>query len=155
MAVTAEQLNIVWDEVTSKLDAYYNSLPVDVRNAINKAISDWQNFYFGQSGIWPEAEVERWRGILAKTQETLAAAIKPGAKTEPLPVAAKQAPKTVADATFYVQGQVEPAKIPEVVFPQFADMITLQTPRWLFPALIGVPALFILYKVSKSKKGRS
>lgn len=152
MAVTAEQLNIVWDEVTSKLDAYYNSLPIAVRNTVNKAISDWQDFYFGQSGIWAEPDVERWREILAKTQETLAAAIKPGAKAEPLPVATKQAQKTVADATFYVRGQVEPAKIPDVVFPHFADLITLQTPKWLFPVLIGVPSLFIMYHLTKRNK---
>lgn len=151
---TAEEMNTAWDIVTTKLDAYWNGIPVDIRNTINKAISDWQDFYFGESGIWSAEGMAKWSGILAKTQETLAASIKPEAKPEPVPVATTQAPKTDSDPIFYIQGQVESPPIPDVVFPSFTDLLELRTPNWLIPLLIGIPGLFILYQATKSKKGR-
>jgi hypothetical protein len=153
--ITAEKLNAEWDNLVANLDAYYNSMPANVSATLNKAVSDWQNFYYGFTDAWPEAELENWREIYRKSAATLQASVKQGAQAEATPVANKPAPKTDSDAVFYVRGQVEPIKIPDVVIPKFAEKLNLTSPKWLLPTLIAIPASAFLYKLLRKHRRKS
>ena len=76
VSVTAPQLNEKWDKLIDVFDGYYNSVtPTSVRQTINTAIADWQDFFFGNMDAWSETDLAKWRAIYSKTAETLAAAI--------------------------------------------------------------------------------
>lgn len=148
----ADALNKLWAELADAYDKYYDSVePVSVRDVIQKALSDWQDFYYGQMGIWPADGVVLWRGIYQKAVDTLAAAIPAGAKPQVPANATTQVSKTPSDEVFYVTGRVEPTVIRDVVVPTFESSFRLDSPWWLTLVVVGLPVSTYLFGRKKNR----
>lgn len=148
----ADGLNRLWVELADAYDLYYDSIePISVRDTIQKALSDWQDFYYGQMGIWPADGVVLWRGIYQKAVDTLAAAIPAGAVAKKPADATTQVSKTPSDEVFYVTGRVEPTVVRDVVIPTFESSFSLASPWWLTIAVVGLPVSAYLFGRKKRK----
>lgn len=152
IGIRAEDLDTLWNALISDFDAYYNSIsPTTVIPTINNAISGWQDFYFGNTGIWKPADIERWRGIYQKTAETLKASIPTGSKAELVPVAAAEVPKSETEQVFYIQGNAPPIIDNSVVVPSSPIELAFNSAKWFIPLLVTLPSAYVLYKLLKMR----
>lgn len=135
-----DELNTGWEALGRTFDAYYDILPTKVQSTVKAALSNWQDFYYGQNfgaDTYATADVNRWSSILTVATQTLKAAIPAGAKP-PAPVAGAPAKRAKSDGTvFQIFGRApsaEPTKLP----------------AWWWWAFGAVPALAILYLTRKT-----
>ncbi len=135
--MSAPELNSRFESLLETFDKFYASIPTGPRETINRAVTDWQDFYFGYLDEWPAAKLADWEIIHAKTADTLKASIPSGAKAEAIPVAAKQAAKSSTNTVFFVGGQNNSGDI----LPW-----DLALPKWWLLALPAIPAVWYLLR---------
>jgi hypothetical protein len=151
--IDADGLNKLWNELATAFDAYYDSIePPAIRDVVNKAIADWQNFYYaGLTGGWTADGMVLWRTVYQKTIQTLSAAIPAGAQPQ-AQVSAPAKPGKQTDDVFYISGRTEPSIIRDVVVPHFVSPINLSSPAWLGLLAIGLPVATYLFARKRSAR---
>ena len=77
-AEIANQLNDEWDEFGLEFDSFVYTMDPKARSAINKAITDWQDWYYGNFEEWPDPA--RWYYILEQAKAILAVELQKGIK---------------------------------------------------------------------------
>lgn len=153
--IDADGLNAMWNSLVPAFDAYYDSMPKEAQQTISKAISDWQDFYYGNMGQWDATGIVLWRHVYSKTAELLGASVPWGSEAKALPVATTQAKASSAgkDTVFYVTGK-PPAIIRDIQVPSFPSAVNLTSPWWYLAVLAAIPAAYIAANALGSRARR-
>lgn len=77
-AEIANQLNEEWDEFGMQFDSFAYTMSPKSKSAIQKAISDWQDWYYGNYDAWPDPA--NWYYALEQAKAILAVEIQRGIK---------------------------------------------------------------------------
>ena len=134
--MTAAELNAKWNALTLVFDKYYNVItPVTTRTTISKALSDWQDFFYGGENH-EAAKVATWEIIYNKAAETLAAVVKSTGVPVSAPVNLPGKPAEKLGVS-YIKGQN--------AFAGFV-MPDLRSPKWWWFALPMLPAVYLMFR---------
>lgn len=77
-AEIANQLNDEWDEFGMQFDSFAYTMAPKSKSAIQKAISDWQDWYYGNYDQWPDPA--SWYYALEQAKAILAVELQKGIK---------------------------------------------------------------------------
>lgn len=135
-AMSADLLNTLWEELGSEYDQYYNTMSVTSRNAIQKALSDWQDWYYGNWDDWGPSD--KWQDVYSRTLALLDAEKAKGARRE-TPVDLPPQQEVIELPPEYIYGRVP--EIPDIVI----DPISLPPPPP--PRIIDPDAYSLDYEI--------
>ena len=153
----ANQLNEEWDEFGMQFDSFAYTMATSSKDAIQKAIADWQDWYYGNFDAWPDPA--RWYYILEQAKAILAVELQRGikeiteaqrAEIEDKPISEEYAEPIQLDP-IYIYG-----KVPKFETTNGADPFALSTTtkkKSGFPwGLIIIGGVFALAIASKKKR---
>lgn len=127
------ELAAKYEALGERFDGLYHGLTPAVRNAIQKTLAEWQDYYYGSEASESQSTV--WKNLFDKAQSMLNQAAALGVKHT---VTLNAQPMATAKlGVTYITGAGSADPFASYNFPQ---------PKWYWLALPMVPALYMMFR---------
>lgn len=123
----AESLNNEWDLLASRFDQYYTDLSPEVSDQIQRAINEWQDWFYGNYGVWGNSgELDKWKSLLVKANKLLEEAVAQGIKAKtPVDLEPEEEPTELPPLMVYGRVPKEPT-----IYDPEAEEIDYEIPEY-------------------------